>query len=75
MTELVEVGDAIQIRTLFGQEKKYTITRVTKTLAISLRDSDGYEYKFKRLIGCDMAHPYQAWNRTEYKVIKLEKGE
>jgi hypothetical protein len=63
------VGDTIITSTCFG-ESRFLITRVTKTLAMSKRESDGYEYKFKRRISYDMAHPRERWSTTNYKVIK-----
>ena len=67
--ELVEKGDTVQATTFMGTSN-YLITRVTKTLAMSKRKSDGYEYKFKRVISVDMKHPYEQWNTTKYSVIK-----
>jgi hypothetical protein len=69
--ELVEVGDIIQTTTCMGTND-FPVTRVTKTLAMSKRKSDGYEHTFKRFISGRMCHPYQQWNTTEYNVIKLK---
>jgi len=71
--ELVQVGDTIVTKTCLGGVYSYLVTRVTKTLAISKRESDGHEYKFKRLVGWDMSHPYEQWNTTKYEVIKGEQ--
>ena len=65
--ELVQVGDTITTDTGVSTHD-YLITRVTKTLALSKRKSDGYEYKFKRVISGNMSHPYYMWSRTRYKV-------
>ena len=73
MSELVEKGDTIQTKTFLGTSN-FKITRVTKTLAISARKGDGYEYKFKRDISANMSHPHERWGLVQYKVIKLEKG-
>lgn len=70
MSDLVNVGDVIICKTDFGT-KKYPVTRVTKTLAMSIRD-DGFEYRFKRKISSNMAHPYVEWSRNRYSV---ERGE
>jgi hypothetical protein len=70
VSKLINVGDTLVTETFMG-DTYYKITRVTKSLAMSIRDSDGYEYKFKRLIGHDMAHPYSQYNTTKYTVIKL----
>lgn len=63
---LLQVGDKLHLTTYMGANW-YKITRVTKTLAMSKR-KDGYEYKFKRAISCNMAHPYQQWSTTKYTV-------
>ena len=63
---LVNVGDKIYINSGMGMNW-FIITRVTKTLAMSKR-SDGYEYKFKRLISRNMSHPHQAWTLHSFKV-------
>jgi len=65
--ELLEVGDKLHISTGWGVNW-LVITRVTKTLAFSKRESDGYEHSFKRAIGSNMAHPYRQWNTSTYDV-------
>lgn len=67
--ELVEVGDILLIKTPFGAHKRL-ITRVTKTSALSLRESDGYEYLFQREVGWNMSKPKGTWNTTEYTVFR-----
>lgn len=69
--ELLVVGDKLNLETAFGINW-YKITRVTKTLAFSKRESDGYEYKFKREIGVNMSHPYQQWNTVKYTVERAK---
>ena len=54
--ELINIGDTLLVDTRLSKNA-YKITRVTKTLAMSKRESDGYEHVFKRVISCDMAHP------------------
>ena len=66
--KLVEVGDLLITENCFGKSK-YQITRITKTLAMSKRE-DGYEFKFKRQISGNMAHPYIEWSTTDYKVMR-----
>lgn len=68
----VEVGDEI-IRIHCLGVSKFLITRVTKTTAFSLRESDGYEYTFQREIGWDMAKPKEEWNTITYKVHRKHK--
>lgn len=67
--ELVEVGDIILIKTTFGSHKRL-ITRVTKAAALSLRESDGYEYTYQRKVSWDMGKPKERWNTTEYTVFR-----
>jgi len=64
---LVQVGDVIVTSHMW--DSHYPITRVTKTLAISARERDGYEFTFKREISHNMAHPYEQWNTIKYKVL------
>ena len=73
MTDLVEKGDIIKVIGPMGNVNTYPITRVTKTLAVSSTEkANGHDFRFKRLIGWDMAHPYEQWNRSTYTVIKQE---
>ena len=64
---LLEVGDILITETFLGKNR-FPITRVTKTLAKSRRDSDGFEQSFKREISFNMSHPYQQWNTVTYSV-------
>lgn len=68
-SKLLNVGDVLIVKTIFGSSR-FTITRVTKTLALSKRESDGYEYKFKRNISYNMSHPKEYWSTTKYTVEK-----
>ena len=67
--ELLEVGDKVVIENFLGRSV-FPITRVTKTLALSKRESDGYEYKFKREISHNMSYPKDIWSNNTYNVIK-----
>ncbi len=64
---LLEVGDKLIIENCFGCNW-FRITRVTKTLAISKRRSDGFEFRFKREIELSMAHPRRAFDTSKYTV-------
>lgn len=66
---LVQVGDVVIVKNVFGTSR-YPVTRITKTLAISKRETDGFEQKFKRQISHDMCHPYRQWNTNQYSVIR-----
>ena len=66
---LVDVGDVIQIESFVGKVAMH-ITRVTKTLALSKRESDGYEHKYKRVISRSMATPYIPYNTNTYRVYR-----
>ena len=68
---LANVGDVIKIITFIGNDW-FPVTRVTKTLAIS-KFPDGYEFKFKRLIGNNMSHPHNPSPIEFYHVIKYMK--
>jgi hypothetical protein len=68
----LEVGDKLNTSTCFGINW-YKITRTTKTLAMSKRESDGYEYKFKRAITGNMSHPTSQYNLTNYSVERCDK--
>ena len=69
--ELLEVGDTLITRSCFG-DCCFLITRVTKNLAKSLCQDDGYEHTFKRHIGLDMAHPKERSDTLEY-IVKRKK--
>ncbi len=69
--ELLEVGDKLHINTGCGVNW-FKITRVTKTLAMSKRKSDGYEHVFKRKISLNMSHPRERWNTCTYTVERAK---
>ena len=69
---LLEVGDTVKTVNPLTTHK-FVITRVTKTLAKSKRESDGHEYTFKRQISFDMSHPRIPYSRTQYFVEREEK--
>lgn len=67
---LVSPGDVVVTKTFMG-ELKFTITRVTKTLAIARVKNAAREFvdiKFKRQISHNMSHPYEQFCLTEYRV-------
>ena len=68
---LVEVGDKVIYET-FLSSVYFIITRVTKTLAFSKKDSDDYEYTFKRKIGVNMAHPPRNYDTAIYTVERKQ---
>lgn len=67
LTGLLCVGDTLIVDAGLVVHR-YRITRVTKTLAKSMRPSDGYEYTFKREISNNMSHPYERWDTCNYSV-------
>ena len=71
MKDLLQVGDVVIAKNIMGKTE-YKITRVTKTLAMSLAD-DSYEHPFKREISSSMSHPYRQWNMNTYSVRKGER--
>jgi len=70
LNDLLCVGDTLKTTNSLGGVYEYPITRVTKTLALSKRASDGYEYRFKRVKSFSMAHPYHEYNTTRYEIVK-----
>jgi len=69
MKELLEVGDLLITKAYLG-DNEFKITRVTKYLAMSKRESDGYEHKFKREISCNMSHPVNRYSTVVYEANK-----
>lgn len=65
--QMVEVNDTVVVSTVFGY-KQFKITRVTKKLAVSKRES-GYEHKFKRVVSFNMSHPHQE-STNSYMVLR-----
>ncbi len=47
MSGILEIGDVVIVENPLGRSE-YEITRVTKTLALSKRPSDGFEHRFYR---------------------------
>jgi len=68
--ELLQVGDMVEKET-FIQTRKFLITRVTKTLAKSLRDSDGFEHTFRRVVSSNMGYPGQQWTSAQYRAYRM----
>ncbi len=64
---LLEVGDKLTIENCYGCNW-FRITRVTKTLAMCKRPTDGFEFRFKREIGLCMAHPRRLFDTSKYTV-------
>lgn len=69
--ELLQVGDIVIKETIIGIST-FQITRVTKTLAKSKRESDGFEHTFKRIVSSNMQHPYMQWTSSKYFAVKGE---
>jgi len=67
---VVEIGDIIRSTDSWGGTHQFKISRVTKTLSMSIREEDGFEYRFKRRIQRDMSHPHTTWNTTHYTVFR-----
>ena len=73
MTGLLEVDDIVVVENSFGRYE-YKITRVTKTLALSKRESDGYEYRFYRDVENNgVAYPKSRSHQNRYSIIKASK--
>lgn len=73
MSDLLEVGDIVVVENVYGKNE-YKITRVTKTLALSRRESDGYEHRFYR--GTEKkgaAYPKRRFDKNTYSIIKVNK--
>lgn len=70
--EPLQVGDIIETRHAFGGNK-FKITRVTKRNALSKREDDGYEHKFKIYCSVDMASPSQQYSMVKYSVFRGEE--
>ena len=69
MTELLRVGDELTIKWA-GTTATYLITRVTKTLAMSMRKDGKREDVFKRTLSSNMSHPYQSYPPFQYSVLR-----
>ncbi len=76
MTDLLEIGDKVVVEN--GLTKSvYVITRVTKTQALSKRESDGYEHRFhrdtKKKKG--VAYHKSRFDQNTYRIIKAKRCE
>ena len=73
MTDLLEVGDTVVVENVYGKHE-YKITRATKTLALSKRESDGYEHRFHRdTKKRGVAYPKKRFDSNTYRIIKASK--
>lgn len=71
MSDLLQVGDVVIYKTFLGVNR-YPITRVTKTLALSMR-SDGYEHRFYRDPAKGFHYPKPRWGVSgEYSVERKQ---
>lgn len=69
MSKLIEVGDSVVVDNGLTRHI-YKITRVTKTLALSKRDDDGYEHRFNRDPSKGIAYPRERYSMTSYTIIR-----
>lgn len=70
MSNLLEVGDTVVVENCLVRSE-YKITRVTKTLALSKRPSDGYEHRFYRdTKNKGVAYHKSRFDRNTYSVVK-----
>jgi len=73
MTDLLEIGDTIIVENGLTRSV-YKITRVTKTLALSKRESDGYEHRFYRdTKKKGVAYHKSRFDQNTYSIIKASK--
>lgn len=73
MTDLLEIGDIVVVENPFGKTE-YKITRVTKTQALSKRESDGYEHRFYRdTEKKGVAYHKSRFDQNTYSIIKASK--
>lgn len=73
MSDLLEVGDTVIVENALVRSK-YKITRVTKTLALSKRPSDGYEHRFYRdTKNKGVAYNKSRFDQNTYSIIKASK--
>ncbi len=75
MTDLLEIGDKVVVEN--GLTKSvYVITRVTKTQALSKRESDGYEHRFYRdTKKKGVAYHKSRFDQNTYRIIKAKRRE
>ena len=73
MSDLLEVGDTVVVENYLVRSE-YKITRVTKTLALSKRESDGYEHRFYRdTKNKGVAYHKHRFDQNTYSIIKDSK--
>lgn len=72
ITDLLEIGDIVIVENALVTSK-YKITRVTKTLALSKRESDGYEHRFYRDTKKGVAYQKHRFDQNTYSIIKASK--
>lgn len=68
--DLLCVGDVLCIENFTGK-RKYLITRVTKTMAMS-KLKNGSELRWKRKISYNMSLPHYTWDTNKYTVIRKD---
>lgn len=73
MSGLLEIGDIVIVENYLARSE-YKITRVTKTLALSKRASDGYEHRFYRDVkNKGVAYHKHRHDQNTYRIIKASK--
>lgn len=73
MSGLLEIGDIVIVENYLARSE-YKITRVTKTLALSKRPSDGYEHRFYRdTKNKGVAYHKRKHDQNTYRIIKASK--
>ena len=73
MSGLLEIGDIVVVENCFVRNE-FKITRVTKTLALSKRASDGYEHRFYRdTKNKGVAYYKHRFDQNTYSIIKASK--
>ena len=73
MSDLLEIGDKVVVENSLTKSV-YVITRVTKTQALSKRDSDGYEHRFYRdTKNKGVAYHKSRFDKNIYSIIKANR--
>lgn len=73
MSGLLEIGDIVIVENYLVRSE-YKITRVTKTLALSKRASDGYEHRFYRdTKNKGVAYHKHRHDQNTYRIVKASK--
>lgn len=74
MADLLEIGDIVVVSNAFTRYE-CEITRVTKTLALSKREEDGYEHRFYRDIkNKGVEYPKSRFSQNTYRIIKASQS-